>query len=1429
MIRCIIYIREFIYIIYEKDKILTELIYKRVNNNSFTLKLVDFKVQGLFVYFNHKYRPLPLVAGAYLVNINELTNDYHIINTTKGKVDFYFQESTGQFKRLNTNLFRTVTPIGPFKYQTVANTMFFHRTVNGNLAMMLNTVPGIRGYIGNTSITEIETTPIAMIWRGSMAIQLLTVAKLSLKMIDQTNNHGIAIAAKIISQVHNTVIFEITISKEKLHDFYQEFDLKTATILLNTYLKLTFTELQTRQDMVKLQGFSGQTRNELQNILVNRKPGEKIRDNIYAKFLPIKALTTVLENHQLMHFYPYVNSYFNLKVSLSLSQSETSQLLRNDKQRALNLAHLKHVEPKTGMVVIDINEDLWKKYSTITTILALLTEYAFKSVYLLAPPNLDLTFLNTKIEAELHIVQRNSDQAIQSQAQAAWLIDNELVVRENMPQQMIAEKYTITDVTSVNDGLLIKVDTAQLISQNKDFYLVITNRDNKDQYYLASENVAEEALTFKISNTILITEIWPQIWQQQGLLDLGLVIDNRDHRRQLAELPRLTLIAATPKLQAKITDWYLDLHANLDKQLSTKIGYDSHVIKLADENNVLVLTPYINKSLKLTFAIIKVKQAIHTKLVENGVPIPIAKTPDSRIASYYAELITTTEVIPQTILYESRDGQTIVDSPLAIFDYLKKDTFFANYQHIWVINNPDNPTIHELDEYQQDNVKVVIRNTAAYFKAMATANYLITNATLPAFFVKQPQQIIVNTWHGTPLKHMGFDMPGDPGKSKNVVRNFLMADYLISPNTHTTNILLNGYKLAGLFTGKIIENGYPRIDFTLNANQVQLKQQLTNLGIKLDNNKKVIAWTPTWKGEAVNAPTDDIASIIKSFKQLQTSLPAYNVVLKVHPFIYDLIRNEPSLVHSLIPDSFDPNKFLGLVDILITDYSSIFFDYLATKKPIIFFVPDKDAYQAQRGLYLKEKNLPGPIERRLANVIDDINNIDIINLKYQQQYAQIAADMVKYDDGQTTKKYVDAIFKGQTNNLKIIQQHRFKKRILIYPGSLAKNGITTSYINLMSNLDFTQYDVTQIGALATDGGLENTLKVPKNVRQMFLVGAPLLTVNERLEDAYNNELGVNDPTFYPQIGYERNMRRLLGNQVFDVAIDYSGYSFYWAHNIVAAKATKHIIFMHNDLAADALRKIGDYKPHYQNLTTLFTLLKKFDLALSVSPALRDINAKKLKAYIKPRKIKAQVNTLNLKNLEQALAVDVTQKFKVMENIFGETIVDFDENVANFVVSARLSPEKNHLNLIEAFAKYVTDIDYTARLYCLGQGPLARILQDKIINLHMEKHIFLVGYLDKPFEFIRKTDYFILPSLWEGQPMVLLEAMTLGKKILATNIATNQYVIGRHEKYGCLTNGTTVAAIFKGLIKLVKSTKRYKQFNAEKYNKQAIRNFYRYLR
>ncbi|PNZ56568.1 spore coat protein CotS, partial [Staphylococcus condimenti] len=253
------------------------------------------------------------------------------------------------------------------------------------------------------------------------------------------------------------------------------------------------------------------------------------------------------------------------------------------------------------------------------------------------------------------------------------------------------------------------------------------------------------------------------------------------------------------------------------------------------------------------------------------------------------------------------------DNPYAIFKNLIINKKFSDYQHIWVIND-DEP----YEEYKKiKNVKFVSVNSNEYLYCLATSKYLINNTSFPPYFLKRKEQVYLNTWHGTPLKTLGKDMKGPLEQLKNLQRNFIQADYILSPNKFTTEKLTSSHNLVGIYNGEVLETGYPRIDLITETKEKEILTKLENY-IKLDKNKKIALYAPTWRGNV--GEEKDIKKEIKDIiKNMKDSLDeSYQLVLKVHPLLYKFFKNDSELGDIFIPDFIDMCEILSIVDLLIT-------------------------------------------------------------------------------------------------------------------------------------------------------------------------------------------------------------------------------------------------------------------------------------------------------------------------------------------------------------------------------------------------------------------------------------------------------------------------------------------------------------------------------
>ncbi|ELW0044772.1 CDP-glycerol glycerophosphotransferase family protein [Staphylococcus pseudintermedius] len=810
-----------------------------------------------------------------------------------------------------------------------------------------------------------------------------------------------------------------------------------------------------------------------------------------------------------------------------------------------------------------------------------------------------------------------------------------------------------------------------------------------------------------------------------------------------------------------------------------------------------------------------------------------AKSKYQKKVNQYAQLYHSTSIKPHQILYQVRDGKSITDSPYAIFLGLNAHETFSNYQHIWVVDHPDTLVFYQEKFKVFQNVSFVIKESNEYLKALTESKFLINNATFPAYFTKKPQQIYINTWHGTPLKHMGFDVKNNLKGSQNTMKNFLASDYMISPNAHTTNIFKHAFKLDGLYSGEILEIGYPRIDLTINTTANEAREYLAeHLNLKKN---PIILYCPTWRGKNVNDPENSLLNVFEEIKLLNQKLP-HQVLVKVHPFVYSKAKEMPELKPYLVPDFLDTNQLMPAVDLMITDYSSIFFDFLVTDKPIVFYVPDLDKYQNERGVYIDLCALPGPVADNIQDVITLVSNESYKDADVQGKYAKFKHNFVNYENGSVTERLIESVFLNQQDTSSKNASHHQKEKILLYPGGMKHNGITTSVINLLANINYDKYDVTVFTNNTNNvEQLNNLQSLNDNVRIVLRRGPMIATFKELYQNEFVRQRGIYksfEKRLYPKALFEREFRKIFGDSQFDYAIDYSGYALFWSNLVLASGAKKKYILLHSDIKSDMERTVKGKRPHYQNLKGVISLYPYFDKLVSVSEATKKLNQSNFGGLkLKNRHI-ASRNTINIEKINQ-LVDDDSDLFEkngtpVLPTLteHGMEAIEFSQDDFKIVSVGRLSPEKGFDLLIKAVAELAPKYPQL-KLYILGDGPLKGTLKSLVEQLGIQNHVYFLGQRRNPFFIVKRADVFALTSHYEGQSMVILEALTVGTHVLASDIIANRYVL-EDEKYGMLVEKNEVD-IAKGLEQFINGTnKDYTKFDAVAYNEETIQEFYSLL-
>jgi CDP-glycerol glycerophosphotransferase len=644
----------------------------------------------------------------------------------------------------------------------------------------------------------------------------------------------------------------------------------------------------------------------------------------------------------------------------------------------------------------------------------------------------------------------------------------------------------------------------------------------------------------------------------------------------------------------------------------------------------------------------------------------ISSDEQAKLREYYATQFDKINIADYNILYEVRDGTSFTDSPRAIFNYLIKDERFKYFEHI-IVYDKEYRSDFERVEYNYPNVTLVERNTFSYIDAILSSKYLFNNSTFNSFFIKKKEQVYINTWHGTPLKYMGDAYVQDMVNAQNVRRNFLMTDYLLSPNSFTTRVFLEDYKLNELWDGVILENGLPRNELSQYQKAAEILQNLKKDGLDIDSKKPNYIYMPTWQGNDVNDAKDNRDYLISLIEDINEIEHHYNFLVKVHPFVYKELQDNEQLKTYLIPNKYDCNEIFKVTDLLITDYSSVLFDFLVTKKPMIFFNWDSDIYKNDRGSYIRNSELPGPNIKDVDELKKTLNKVPEIKEKYDDVYEKFRKEFVPNEDEMMIEEYVEAIFYQNFSSIKCIEPTHGKKKLLFHAGALMDNGITSSFLNLINQIDYTKYDVT---IFLHDSKLkeikDNWARLHPASRKMFKPGLPVYKMEENIRDRMlkNNPFEFDIEKYFPEEAYSREARRLFGNSSFDVVIDFSGYSYFWAKYLVALDAKVKICYMHNDLYAETNRKVNGKYPLRNDLLGIFSLYSKFDYLASVSEALNEVNKEKLSKYVRPEQMIFINNSININRVLEGNTVK--QDFKnPIQKVHGQLLLESDTKEMEF--------------------------------------------------------------------------------------------------------------------------------------------------------------------
>ncbi|MBD5456792.1 MAG: DUF115 domain-containing protein [Lachnospiraceae bacterium] len=354
------------------------------------------------------------------------------------------------------------------------------------------------------------------------------------------------------------------------------------------------------------------------------------------------------------------------------------------------------------------------------------------------------------------------------------------------------------------------------------------------------------------------------------------------------------------------------------------------------------------------------------------------------------------EVNDKLVLFESFHGAYYNCNPRGIYEEMLRDDRYMDYKFVWAFKEPDKY------KFLENNFRTVVvkSNSKQYYKYCASAKYVITNFVLMLWITLKKEQVYIQTWHGKPIKRIGYGMLFDTNirKSLNEYRRQYAAEgkkitKLLSPCAFFSPIMGEAFHFPELRKNDIIETGYPRNDALFRYTEERVSCIKRELGIKPD--KKVILYAPTWRSqlsEYLEKEHLDISLEVSNsinFTKLKEQLgEEYVILFRAHHM--DAKKVDVSAYEDFIIDVTDyenVNDLYIISNLMISDYSGTIFDFALLRRPMIFYMFDRELYVKMQGVYINFNELPGIIIEKEEDLVSAI----------RKQFAEFVCDE-KYED-----------------------------------------------------------------------------------------------------------------------------------------------------------------------------------------------------------------------------------------------------------------------------------------------------------------------------------------------------------------------------------------------------------------------------------------------
>lgn len=368
-------------------------------------------------------------------------------------------------------------------------------------------------------------------------------------------------------------------------------------------------------------------------------------------------------------------------------------------------------------------------------------------------------------------------------------------------------------------------------------------------------------------------------------------------------------------------------------------------------------------------------------------------------------------VDPSIVLFEAYHGGKYNCNPRAIYEAMRDDPRYENFLFVWAVPNKKNYR-YLAENHQTVIVKV---NSRTYYKYCACAKYWVSNLLMRPWITPKKEQVYIETWHGKPIKRIGCNRKFDTDRRKSqeeTFRHFAQQGkrftYLLSPCRYFTPIMLEAFNLQHSERGrtKIRETGYPRNDALLRYTPEDIARIKSEYGIPLE--KKVVLYAPTWR-DLFDREEREILSPAEAIQleRLSEELGEDIFILYRlhHADVHDQISGNGRLKD--VTNVEEVNDLYAVSDLLVSDYSGTILDFALLKRPMVYFMYDKQQYTDElSGVNIDFDDLPGPVVESRDDLARAIQN-ELLSFRFEEKYRKFVEKYGPLDDGHAAERVLE--------------------------------------------------------------------------------------------------------------------------------------------------------------------------------------------------------------------------------------------------------------------------------------------------------------------------------------------------------------------------------------------------------------------------------------